>query len=63
MGALRVLEGLLGALGVALLWFGVLFVLPIGIMLYVGLLFPLTGQWGQRWRDWRRRGRARRRRK
>ena len=50
-GALRVLEGLLGAVGVGAFWFTVLFVLPLGVMLYVGLLFPLTGGWRRRWRE------------
>lgn len=61
-GATRVLEGLLGAVGLGVFWFVLLFVLPLAVMLYVGLLFPLTGQWRHRWRAWRQtRGRQGRR--
>lgn len=49
-GALRVLESLAAAVGIAALWFVVLFVLPLGVFLYLGLLVPLTGRWRERWR-------------
>ena len=49
------LEALASAAAVLGFWVLVLFVIPGALALYIARLFPLTGQWRERWRA-RRRG-------
>jgi len=53
-GAVRVVEGLAGAVGVFLFWILVVIVIPGIAAVYVSRLFPLTGEWQRRWRERRR---------
>ena len=50
MRAWRYAEALGATVGVVALWFVILFVIPGVLALYIARLFPLTGQWRQRWR-------------
>jgi hypothetical protein len=46
----RLLEALGSTAAVLAFWLVVLFVIPGLFAIYLGRLFPLTGQWRARWR-------------
>jgi hypothetical protein len=53
-------EALAATVGTLAFWFVVFFVIPGILALYVARLFPLTGQWRERWRARRESSRQRR---
>jgi hypothetical protein len=53
-GAVNLIAAVLGLLATLAFWAMVIFVLPTVFVLYAAALFPLTGQWRERWRSRRR---------
>jgi hypothetical protein len=49
-GVSNVLVGFLGMLAMLAFWATVIFIIPGAIALGVTALFPLSGQWRERWR-------------